>query len=392
MVPNLAAWAAACFVLVVLVVVARWGVRLGGNLRSEPTIGEASEDDLPAEPPLISVIIPAKDEEAYVEGAVRSVLQSTYPRLEVVVVNDRSRDGTAAVLAALEQEDSRITVITLTELPEGWTGKTHALFQGSLASRGEFLVFMDADTVLSRNALVKAAVFVRTNNVEMLSLVPEFATRGFSENVVHPHLILALCSIYPLQDVNDAKKDVGIASGAFIMIHRDVYASVGTWKRVKCEITEDLALGRAVKASGHRLLLARGGDLVRTRKFENLSELAGFWTRTLYGGLQKNIVKTIHVIMNYVLLIVLSACLIVTVALTLTGRGNFPVHLTLAISSVAMIGVMFAYGAFTRRESGSWVYGITAPIGIVLSAWIAFKALIVLLTGRGIHWRGSLYR
>ena len=392
MTPTLASWVAACFVLLVLVVVVRWSMRLGDSLRSEPRIDEAKENELPATPPVVSVIIPAKDEEFHVGAAVRSVLASNYPRFEVVAVNDRSGDGTGAVLSALEHEDPRIRVVSVTDLPHGWTGKTHALYRGCLAARGELLVFMDADTVLSPDALRKAVVFVCANNVGMLSLVPEFAERGFSENVVHPHLILALCWMYPLQDVNDGSKEVGIASGAFIMIRSDVYASVGTWSSLRSEITEDLALSRAVKAKGHRLLLARAGNLVRTRKFRNFGELSRFWTRTLYGGLQKSVFKTAQVLMNYILLTVLAGCLIVSAALTIMDRGSFPVHLTLLTSLVAMIGVIVAFGLFTRRESGAWIYSLAAPIGIVLSGWIALRALVVLLTDRGISWRGSLYR
>jgi hypothetical protein len=96
--------------------------------------------------------------------------------------------------------------------------------------------------------------------------------------------------------------------------------------------------------------------------------------------------------MNYILLTVLAGCLIVSAALTIMDRGSFPLHLTLLTSLAAMIGVIVAFGLFTRRESGAWIYSLAAPIGIVLSGWIALRALVVLLTDRGISWRGSLYK
>jgi len=387
-----AAWAGVGFALIVLAVVLRWSYILYKNLQVEPDVTEISVRDLRNPTRLISVIIPAKDEERYVEAAVRSVLASTYHHLQVIVVNDRSCDKTKDILEALAEEDSRICVVNISELPEGWTGKTHAMYQGCQQAVGQVLLFMDADTVVSPDIISKAFSFFHVHDLGMLSLLPGFMERGFSENVVNPHLELGLSTFYPLNEVNDRNSAAALASGSFMMLTRKTYEDLGTWSRFRTEITEDLALSKAAKAQGYKLAVARANTGVRTRKFESVGELRSFWKRTLYGGLEKDVFKLLKISFNYVSLSVLSVCFFVTAAAVLSGKGTLPVQILLVMSSATMAAVVIAYGSFTRNEFGNWLYGLTAPIGILFGVWITLSTLMTVLGDRGIYWRGSRYK
>ena len=387
-----AAWAGVGFALIVLAVVLRWSYILYKNLQAEVDVSAILDRDLPNPTRLISVIIPAKDEEQYVEAAVRSVLASTYHHLQVIVVNDRSTDKTGAILEALSGEDSRICVVNINELPEGWTGKTHAWYQGCQQAVGQVLLFMDADTVVSPDIISKAFSFFHVHDLGMLSLLPGFMERGFSENVINPHMELGLSTFYPLNEVNDRNSTAALASGSFIMVTRKTYEDLGTWSRFRNEITEDLALSKAAKAQGYKLAVARANTWLRTRKFESVSELRSFWNRTLYGGLEKDVFKLLKMSFNYVSLSVLSVCFFVAAAAVLAGKGTVPVQILFVISSATMAAVIIAYASFTRIEIGNWLYGLTAPIGILFGVWITLGTLLTVLGGRGIYWRGSRYK
>lgn len=387
-----AAWTGVGFALIILAVVLHWSYILYKNLHAELTLPETSENGVPNPAILISVIIPAKDEEQYVEAAVRSVLASTYRHLEVIVVNDRSADRTGAILQALEREDSRLRLVNINELPDGWTGKTHALYEGSQQASGQVLLFMDGDTAVCPEIISSAFSFFHANHVGVLSLLPGFIERGFSENIINPHLELGLSTFYPLHEVNDPHCAAAMASGSFIMMTRETYEDLGTWRRFRNEITEDLAVSKAAKAQGYKLAVARANTRVRTKKFESISELKSFWNRTLYGGLEKDVFKLLKISFNYVSLILLGGCFIGAAAAVLAGKGSMPVQMLLGVSAATLAAVVIAYAGFTRNEIGSWLYGLTAPVGILLSAWITLSTLVTVLGDRGIYWRGSRYK
>jgi len=392
MLAHWAAWAGAGFASFVLVALVYWGFLLRRNLKDEPRIAAPPDSESNDELPLVSVVVPAKDEEDYVERSLTSILASRYPRFEVIAVNDRSKDLTAEKLARLSAWDTRLSLVTIEHLPVGWTGKTHALFQGAQRASGELLLFTDADTVMASDVLARAVMSLKEGSLGMLSLLPGFLNHGFCETVVNPHLALGLGSIYQLKDVNDGARDVGLASGSFILVRRDLYEAVGTWERFRSEITEDVALSKAVKRIGERLAVVRAGDLVKTRGFKNLGELCGFWKRTFYGAFDRSVLKILRVTANYLVLSLLFVSLVVSAALVLVGMATPPVWVMLGASAAAMAVLMAMFAVYTWKELGSWTLGVTAPVGVVVSAWVALSALVVALSGRGISWRGSSYK
>ncbi len=385
-------WTGIVFSFVVLVELIHLNLILIQTLRREKRLDDFAAEDTEGSPPLVSVIVPAKDEEATIEHTVRSILDSEYDRIELILVNDRSIDGTQKQMERFALGDARVSVVSVQELPTGWTGKTHALFQGAQRSLGDLLLFSDADTVLNRRTIGKAVRFFSANRVDMLSLLPQFTERGFSENAVYPHLALGFSSMYPLTQVNDPYEKAALASGCFIMIRRQAYEQVGSWERFRREITEDVALSKAIKAAGLRLNVMRGGDLVRTKPFGSLGDVCRFWKRTFYGGLEKSIPKIMRLTANYVVLTILFGFFLVSAVLMLLGNTESATVTLFVLSTVGMTAVVIPYGFIVRQEQGHWWYGLTAPLGMAISAWVAFSALLAVISGRGIYWRGSVYR
>src|SRR5919112_3951418 len=206
---------------------------------------------------LVSVVIPARNEEAVIATVVSSVLASEYRPIEVVVVDDRSTDDTAARVAELVERDSRVRLIAGRELPAGWYGKPWACLQGSHAAQGELLLFTDADTRHEPELLGRAVGALRASAADLLTVSPHQRCETFWERVVMPQIWLLLGLRYHPAGVNRSRRarDV-IANGQFILMPRTSYEAVGTHEAVRGEVAEDLALAQAVVRTGGRLHFA----------------------------------------------------------------------------------------------------------------------------------------
>ncbi len=386
------AWAGVFFVFLVLLELLHMNLLLVWVLKREPRLANRTSGKMPNPLPLVTVIISAKDEERHIEEAARSILASDHASIQLILVDDRSTDRTLEIMEDLARQDSRITVLSVQELPPGWTGKTHAVFLGTHQASGEILLFTDADTVFRPDAISRALRHFLTNGLDMMSLIPGFTDRGLLEDAVHPHLALGLSYFYPLTEVNDATKPAAMASGCFIMITKRAYREVGTWETFRSQVTEDVALAKAVKAKGLKMGLMRGGDLVRTRPFATLSEVCRFWERTYYGALEQSIPKMVRLVFNYVSLVLLTLFFVFSGVLLLFGTDTAPINGLFAMSTLAMAAVIIPYSVFIRLEHGNWLYGLLAPVGIFVGAWVAVSTLGTVVMDKGIQWRGSLYR
>lgn len=386
------AWAGVFFVLLVLIQLLRMNLLLVWVLKKEPCLADGANRDVPTPLPSVTVIISAKDEEHNIEEAVKSILASDHRSIRLVIVDDRSTDRTLEIMKEMAGQDKRITVLSVQELPEGWTGKTHAVCLAADCASGEILLFSDADTVFRPDAISRALRFFLAHDLDMMSLLPGFTARGVLEDAIYPHLALGLSYFYPLTEVNDSTKPAAMASGCFIMISRSAYREVGTWATFKSQLTEDVALAKAIKAKGLKMGLMRGGDLILTRPFETLSGVCTFWKRTYYGALEQSIPKMVRLIINYLSLVLLTLSFVFSGALLLAGIVSSPVPLLFVMSSLAMAAVIIPYSFFLKLERGNWLYGLMAPVGIFVGAWVAVNTLGTVIMDKGIYWRGSLYR
>ena len=239
----------------------------------------------PADGPLISVCVPARNEEANIRACVEAVLAQTYPHIELIVLDDRSTDATPDILRELAA-DKRLRVLHGAELPDGWAGKPHALVQAAAAANGEWLCFLDADTFLAPQALAGCYARALATHADLFTIMTQQVMGTFWEKVVMPLVMSALSVGFPPREANDPNSRVAIANGQFIMIKRDVYAAVGGHERIKDQIVEDKALAEAVKWNGYRLIVADGRLAARTRMYTSLPQMWEGWTKNIYLGLQ----------------------------------------------------------------------------------------------------------
>jgi glycosyltransferase involved in cell wall biosynthesis len=230
---------------------------------------------------LISAIIPARNEEAAIARAVESV--AAQPEVaEVIVVDDQSSDGTAAILGDLAARIPKLKVLDAGDLPRGWVGKNHAASIGAAAARGDWLLFTDADTYhyscSARGALGDAA----NHDAALVSYSPEQEMETFWERAMIPFVYCRLAARFPFSRINDPRQTDAAANGQFLMIRRDVYEAVGGHAAIAGEILEDVALARRVKHEGFGIYFAAPAGVVRTRMYRSLGAMWQGWTKNLY--------------------------------------------------------------------------------------------------------------
>jgi glycosyltransferase involved in cell wall biosynthesis len=228
--------------------------------------------------PSVSVIVPARNEEASLRACLESlVAQDGGITFEIIVVDDGSTDRTRAIAESFPG----VRVIQPGPLPPGWTGKNNAVTAGAREARGEWLLFTDADTVHKPGSLARALAESKQHYADLLSYSPEQEVHGFWEKAVMPVIFAELARTYRPSEVSDPRSPAAAANGQYLLITRSAYDAVGGHAAIATTLLEDVALARAVKASGRKIFFRFGGDAVRTRMYRTLPQLVEGWTKNL---------------------------------------------------------------------------------------------------------------
>ncbi len=254
--------------------------------------------------PLVSVIVPARNEERNIRRCIHSLLEQNYENLEVIVVDDGSKDATPRMLEEIARSHPRgdsLFVLRLRDhLPQGWAGKPHAIYRGTQEARGEWLLFTDADTWHEPGALAYAVHKAIEEQLDLLSLGSRQELPGFWERVMMPMAYLGIMMQYPPRQVNDPRSPVALANGQFILIRRAVYDELGGYARPELRDTllDDRDLAQVVKRQGYRLRLFDGRGLVHVRMYRNLRETWRGWRKNAFLGTRGGLAFTIVILIG----------------------------------------------------------------------------------------------
>lgn len=227
--------------------------------------------------PVVSVIVPARNEEASLSACLQSLVEQTGVSFEIIVVDDGSTDRTRAIA----QSFPGVRVLEPGPLPPGWIGKNNAVIAGVAEARGVWFLFTDADTVHCAGSLARSLAEARARRVELLSYSPEQEVHGLWQKSVMPVIFAELASTFRPAEVSDSASPAAAANGQYILVSREAYDSVGGHAAVATSLLEDVALARAVKISGRRIFFRYGGDAVRTRMYRSFAQLREGWTKNL---------------------------------------------------------------------------------------------------------------
>ncbi len=344
------------------------------------------------EVPLISVIIPARNEGRNIGRCLLALFKQTYPNLELIVVDDRSSDGTPRILSELEQADDRLRIVQGVELPPGWAGKPHALVQGAAAARGDWLCFMDADTFAEPGLLWSTYRTAMEQGADMFSILTEQELGSFWERAILPLVFLGLSYGFPAQRVNDPSVPDAIANGQFILVKRLIYDQVGGHTAVKDRIDEDKAIAVQVKRAGHRLIIADGRQVARTRMYTSLAEMWEGWTKNIYLGLQDRLwLLLFGAFLGLVVSLLLPLWLLGGFAWLAYGGGLLAAIVTL--EAVILWGYLIIKRVQACRAFNiPGGYALTFPVGALIFTAMMTASAYNVISGRGVLWKGRRYR
>lgn len=330
--------------------------------------------------PMVSVIVAARDEERHIESAVTSLLAQSYPDYEVIVVDDRSSDRTAHVLASLEGRDARLSVVTIRDLPPGWLGKNHAMHVAAQRARGELLLFTDADVILRPLALSRAVRLLRVEGAAHLTMAPE---------LVMPSATLALVVNYGFMwgffwarpwKTRDPRSSASLGIGAFNLVRASAYGVIGGHSRIKLRPDDDLMLGKLLKRSGHKQLVASASGEMSIEWYRSLGEFARGLRKNTFAALQYSVFLTIGLVTANLALCVWPFAAVFT---------SVGVERSLYVIAVAAQLVAYVRQAIAQRAK-PWL-AVLYPVAAFITVVIVTAAVLRTVRRRGIEWRGTFY-
>lgn len=250
----------------------------------------APAGDAPTTGTLVSVCIPARNEAKNIAEAVRASLSLVWPSLEVIVVDDRSDDGTGDVARAAGAGDARLHVVEGSEPPAGWAGKAWACARAAGEARGDWLLFLDADVSIHPDALRALIPTAQTQQLSLLSIFGTWRMVTFWERALIPTVGWLIRGAVDLDQVNDPTRPEAFANGQLILVERQAYEFVGGHGAVKDRILDDVAIAGAFKRRGLAMGLRSAPWMFTVRLYRSLQEILAGYGKNLYEGMGRNVV------------------------------------------------------------------------------------------------------
>jgi chlorobactene glucosyltransferase len=351
----------------------------------------------PPEPPypLVSVIIPARNEENNIRRCVEAILAQDYPNFECFVLDDRSTDSTPVILAELSARDSRLVILAGSELPRGWAGKPHALYQAQKSATGEWLLFIDADTFLEPSAISTSLAFARQTGADLFTVLTRQLMGTFWEKTILPLVMTALSVGFSPRKVNDPKTRDAIANGQFIFIKRAVYDAIGGHEKLKGSIVEDKAISEQVKWNGYRLVVADGQPIASTRMYTNFPQMWEGWTKNIYLGLSDHPGLLLLGAFGAFLAVVAALFMPIWPILGIIWWMNGGGWMALAVTAEALLVWVYLIAIRVKASQAMGIsgwYALTLPLGAGVFAAMMFTSAWKVLSGQGVTWRGRRYK
>lgn len=360
------------------------------RLRNSRSLDDESAD-APANAPLVSIIVPARNEAHNIGRCVTSILATSYPRIELIVVDDNSTDATGDAALRAARGDSRARVVANRPLPEGWFGKQWACTTGAEAASGEILLFTDADTHHAADLVTRSVNAIHRTRADMFSVAGRQELGGFWERLIQPQMFSILSMRYGgTESVNNSRRpSEKIANGQCIFFARPAYDAIGGHASVKTVVAEDLMLAQTVFARGKKLVLMLGVDQLSTRMYRSLDELIRGWRKNVFAaGLDAvpfgNLGRILFPLALLTPPVMQLAPVIVLVAAALgLASGGMILWATIAAAATLLWWIV----AYVQIEE-SPLYALAYPLGASVLLYIFTSAIF---RGRRVTWKGRTY-
>ena len=328
---------------------------------------------------LVSILIPARDEESNIETAVRNALAQEGLELEVVVLDDGSTDRTAEIVESLAAEDARVRLVSGIELPSGWIGKQHACARLAENARGDWLLFQDADVTLARDAALRLVGYCVEKKVDLLSGVPRQVTKTIGEKLIVPVIHFVLLGYLPMIGMRlTGSPAFAAAVGQLMLMRAEAYRAAGGHAATRARIHDGMALAQHFRALGHRTDLVDITPLVSCRMYDNFGDTWRGFAKNVHEGMGSP--KAIGVWTT----LLLGGHVLPWLGLAIAQGQAFQLFLAAVLVS------MVARFILTLRFGQDWIGALAHPLGVLLTVAIQWYGLTRWLMKRPVAWKGRM--
>lgn len=335
----------------------------------------------PAENPRVTIIVPARNEEASIRQALSQLLALDYDNYEVIAVDDRSSDRTGAIMDDVAAFSSgKLKIIHIHELPPRWMGKAHAMWSAAKQSTADWILFTDADVMFRPDCLRRAIAYAEAERADHLVLFPRTIMKRPGEKMMLAFFQLMFVFGHRPWKVADPKAKDHIGVGAFNLVRRQVYEAVGTYEGLRFEVVDDMKLGKVIKNAGFRQRNVLGEDLLELH-----------WAQGAIGVV-RNLTKNFFAVMSFQAWRAIGFCVAAAFINIVPFAGVFLAHGGARIPyAIALACLFFLYfGMSLFSDVRPW-YLLLHPIATLLFIYTMLRSMFFALRNNGVEWRGTMY-
>lgn len=360
-----------------------WVLSFAAVLRTVRAIPRLGADESPplARWPRVSLVVPARDEARDLERAVRTRLADDYPDLQVILVDDRSTDGTGAIADRLAEGDARVRVVHVTELPPGWLGKLHALHRGTAEADGAWVLYSDADIEFAPGTLRRTVAFCEAHGLDHLAAVPTFRSNGLGVDAAIHAFARALVVLGRLWAASDPRSRVAVGGGIFNLVRRSALERSPGFEHLRMEMADDVALAQMLKRSGARTAVIHACGFITLDFYRSLGEMA--W------GLEKNLFAVVARFRLWPLVLATVVTLVATFGF-LAGFAR-PAPWAPALAGMTLAVAVAEQVILSRWLGRSVVPALLLPLGQLAVLAMAWRSAWCTLRRGGVAWRDTVY-
>jgi len=355
-----------------------------------PKFGQALNSKTHNGGPRVSVIVTARNEEQMIEKCLNSLSAQTYKNMEIIVIDDTSTDRTVEIVISAMSRNAKLQLIHAGRKPDGWVGKSWPCWRGFEESKGDYLLFVDADSMFDATIIERCISYTREKSIDMLSLSPRIKVSSVWARAVLPLISGAINLLYPMEKVNDKRSERAYVFGTFILVRKSVYEETGGHKKVRDQIVEDAAIAKLVKSSGFNLRIEKGSEFLSTGWESDLG--------SIFNGLERVTSTSIKTygsksILNAILLFFLMIYPIIFLLAFVNSQNFDEIVLVGAVASILNILVFVSLGGLEMKtitgkiDPSILIYPLGGIIFIAAIVATTFKVM----RGKGIYWKGQGY-
>ncbi len=338
--------------------------------------------------PLVSILIPARNEEKNISRCLKTLLNQSYKNTEIIVLDDNSSDRTCEIVKEFEKKDSRIRLVSGKPLPQGWLGKNFACFQLSQYAKGDYLIFTDADTYHFPSSVKSSLSGLVINKLDAICPFPRQIMGSLSEKMAIPFINFAILLFMPLALIRKSRNSLfSTGVGQYFVFKREAYFGMGGHAAVKGKILEDVHISKKIKDAGYNYMIFDGSSALTCRMYKNFHEVWKGYTRIMFSAFDYSF-TTMLLVMVLVSIFLLMPFVFLPLGILIY---NWPADImTLIILQVSIISAIRISISIRFKENPLNVF--IHPLAMIFIVLVSINSFLHHRFGEGVSWKGRTYQ